>query len=73
MSVSIPSPTENKRIKYETDSRATRSSHSAMSIAVITIHFLINVLEEAGACHLGQANIVHVGLGIFDFTLAIYS
>lgn len=44
-----------------------------MSIAVITIHFLINVLEEAGACRLGQANIVHVGLGIFDFTLAIYS
>ena len=72
MSVSILSPKENKRIKYETDSPATRSSHSAMSVAVITIHFLINVLDEAGACRLSQASTVHVGPGIFDFALAIY-
>lgn len=49
-------------------SQATRSSQSDMSVAIITLH-LINVLEETGACALSLADIAHVGLDIFDFTL----
>lgn len=50
---------------------ATGSSQSDMSVAIIIIHLPINVLEEAGACLVHQANIVHVGLDIFDFPLFI--
>lgn len=71
MCVFILSPTENNKIKYETHSQATRSLQSDISIAIITIHLLINGLEEAGAYL--QNNTVFVGLDIFDFTLAVYS
>lgn len=70
---SLLSPTENKVIKYETDSQAAGSSHIALSVAVIIIHYLTHVLGEAGACRLNQAHTVYVGLDIFGFTLAIYS
>lgn len=70
--VSILSPTENKRTKYETYSQATRSSQSDRSVAILTVHLPFDVLEKATACLLSQADIGHVGLEIIDFTLAGY-